>query len=225
MTDENKQPEGDTGQGTTPTPATPAPTTPSVPTPTAGFSQADVDRISGNARKEGREKALADLLKELGFENKSALEVLVKGVKEREEAELTEKQKLEKKVADLEAAKLAAEEQVKKIEAERLADKRNSVIRAAVQAKNATSLDDLLFLVQGKMVDKLIAVFDDDKTPDKASETKLAAFVDEVMKAHPTYFEQRRFGSPSNQNGYPPNSRALVEEELRKRVNEKFSHL
>lgn len=223
MTDELKQPEGDTGQGTNPTP-TPQPTPP-APAPTAGFTQADVDRISGNARKEGREKALADLLKELGFENKSALEQLVKGVKEREEAELTEKQKLEKKLADLEAAKVAAEEQVKTIEAERLADKRNSIIRAAVQAKNATSLDDLLFLVQGKMADKLIAVFDDDKTPDKASETKLTAFVDEVVKAFPTYFAQRGFGSPSNQNGYPPTSQGLVDAELRKQIADKFSQL
>ena len=78
------------------------------------FTQEDMDRVAGDARKDGRSSAEKELLKKFGVENLEAIESVVQAAREAEEANKTELQK-----AQEEAARLRSEAEAAKAEAHR----------------------------------------------------------------------------------------------------------
>lgn len=85
------------------TPAAPPPAAAAPPAP-AAESTISMSSTALKARlDEERSKGATKLLKELGFEKPEDLQTALKALKTREEADLTEKQRLEKRVKELEA--------------------------------------------------------------------------------------------------------------------------
>lgn len=127
---------GDGSTGTTPAPNT-AETTP-VASPTAGagaghapeagsaeakFSQADLDRIAGKTRKEAKDAARAELLKELGVADADAAKAAIKLAADEalraEQARLAQMSETERmKAAMLDADKKVAEAEALRARAE-----------------------------------------------------------------------------------------------------------
>lgn len=66
------------------------------------FTQEDVNRIAGEARKTARAAAVNELLKEIGLESQDALTDLVNDAKTRREADMTELQKATERIGELE---------------------------------------------------------------------------------------------------------------------------
>ncbi len=69
-------------------------------TPDTKFTQADLDRVAGEARKSGREVGVNDLLKELGFTKADDLKTLLADAKKRAEAEKSDLEKAQSEAAD-----------------------------------------------------------------------------------------------------------------------------
>lgn len=88
--------------------SSPEPTTPPVEQSTA-LSQADLDRVAGQARKEGRSTAMSDLLKQLGVEKLEDAQAIVEATRKAKEAEQSEADKLKAQVAQAEQKATAAE--------------------------------------------------------------------------------------------------------------------
>jgi hypothetical protein len=159
---------GDGSTGTTPAPTT-AETTPVAP-PTAGasagnaleagnaeakFSQADLDRIAGKTRKEAKDAARAELLKELGVPDaeaaKAAIKLAADEAQRAEQARLaqmseTERMKAamldaDKKVSEAEASRARAEEE--RVEALMLAEVVSKASGRFANPKAAAKLADL----------------------------------------------------------------------------------
>lgn len=78
---------GDGGQGGNP------PTPPPPAASEAKFTQADLDKIAGNARKDGREAGLKEVLESLGVADVDAAKALVEAAKAAEDAQKSELQK------------------------------------------------------------------------------------------------------------------------------------
>lgn len=68
------------------------------------FTQADVDRIAGDARKSARSKATADLLKELELEDVNGLKTLVTDARQRQQDNMSELEQAQARIAELETA-------------------------------------------------------------------------------------------------------------------------
>lgn len=173
------------------------------------FSQADLDRIAGEARKDGRKKAITDFLTELGFEKPEDLKTLVETARKQKEAEMSEAEQERKRVADLEA-KLQQMETLR--QQERLA----SAVKTAVQAAHARKPEDVLDLM--KVWGKLDGLLTDKGDPD---DSKIKAAVDAFRKEAPEYFQTSTPGTPGLAGqGTPPNpdQKALDEsvQEMRK---------
>lgn len=67
------------------------------------FTQAELDALLGQVRREGKQTGTTDLLKELGLENADALKTLVKSAKDAETARLSDLEKAQKERDDLKA--------------------------------------------------------------------------------------------------------------------------
>jgi hypothetical protein len=128
--------EGEGGGGAPPAPApapSPAPAPNPAPEPEKQLPQSEVDRLVGGARKEGKQAALTDFLKELGFDKPDELKALVAAHQQQQEAAKTEVQKLADKAtaAELERDTLKADLEAER--QQRIIDKRNSAIQQAAQ--------------------------------------------------------------------------------------------
>src|SRR3990167_691925 len=83
----------------------PAPETPPAKSgETAGktFTQEQLDKLLGERAARAREAAIADLVKELGFDSADTLKAKAKAAAEAEAAQQTELEKAQKRIADLE---------------------------------------------------------------------------------------------------------------------------
>ncbi len=84
-------------------PATPTPGGNQGASTAGGFTQSDIDRLAGNARKEGREAGVKALLEELGLSDLESLKGKVTALAQKEEADKSELQKATDKLAKAEA--------------------------------------------------------------------------------------------------------------------------
>lgn len=195
-----------------PTP-TPAPATP----PEKTFTQAELDAIAGNARKEARDKAVSDLLKELGFEKPEDLKTLVTDVRKQQENEKTELEKLQSK---LEAAEKLAQEKAAALEQaqqQRLIDRRNHAVLAAARAAKATHPDDVLGWVERYGTEHKVGIESALKEDGTIDDKAVNAMIEAAKKQRPNYFTSTVPGSPSNRDGLPPSndpSKALGDRKL-----------
>lgn len=165
----------------------------------AKFTQEDIDRIAGDARKEGRTKAIKDLLSELGFEKADDLKSLIADARKRQEAELSEVDKA-KKEAEVETKRREAlEAELNQVRAEQRQDRLERAVEVALQAANAKRPKDVLDLmkVRGKL-DGLLT--DEGQVNDKAVTAAIADF----KKDNAEYFGSFAPGSPSNAGAKPP---------------------
>ena len=69
------------------------------------LSQSQVNNLVGTARKEGRDKAIADLLSDLGLEKADDLKALVSDYRAAQDAQLSELEKANRRAEALEAEK------------------------------------------------------------------------------------------------------------------------
>lgn len=213
MTDEPKN------EATTPEPATPPGTNGGEQTPGSDepkLTQTEANRLIGQARKQGRESGLSDLLKELGFEKADDLKALITEARDRKAAELTEAEKLQqqleaerKKNADFEAT-LQRERQ------QRLESTRDAAIREAAQKANASVPADVVMWAKGSEGGDYLSdtLAEDGSVNDKA----VAALVEACKKARAGWFSTTHPGSPSQGGGKPPvpNNEKLMSEIIRR---------
>ena len=106
-------PTGQEPAGETTPPATPAtPATGTAPgstgEPGKTFTQEDVNRISGEVRTSAKKTAVNDLFTELGVENKDSLANIIAKANDDAQANMTELQKVNTKVTELEPFKAQA---------------------------------------------------------------------------------------------------------------------
>lgn len=66
------------------------------------FTQADLDRIAGEARKAGRQSGLSEFLKELGVDNPDTLKATLAEARKAREASMTEAERANARIAELE---------------------------------------------------------------------------------------------------------------------------
>lgn len=185
--------EPQTEQNQQPTP--PAKTPPVETT----FTQADLNAHAGNARKEGREKAINDLLKELELEKADDLKALVTEARKRKKDEMTEAERLSAELTEANKKLEAANQRAAQAETARIADQVNARIEKL--AKGASNPEDVTDFIRARWLEQLnAAVSEDGKVDEKAIE-KLVA---DVRKERPAWFAISGQGSPSNRDGRPP---------------------
>lgn len=172
-------PDGNAGGGATPAAGTG--TAPVIPqdnpaapiTPTAGttptvFTQDQVDKIVGDRAKRAEESAVAGLLKTLGVENQDALKVLVEAARKAEVDKLSEAQKAQKRIEDLEASVKQA-----KADAQTAMDAANEKLLKSQVQLTAQSLG---------FVDPSDAILYIDKTKVKVDDAGNFSGIEEMLK-------------------------------------------
>lgn len=184
--------------GTVPTPP-PATPTQAAPTPDdkQGEQQrAELDRIAKAARRDGEKDGVTSFLKELGFEKADDLKSLIQSFKEKQEAEMSETDRLKKQIDTLTAEKRAAEEKVIAAQQQALKDKRNSkVVEALGSAKYPKMiLNDLDR--DGKLEGLITDTGDID-------EKAIEKIVIEAKKAMPDLFRSDNPGNQSHAGAQP----------------------
>ena len=178
------------------------------------FTQSDMNILMGKTRKEARERAHADLLKDTGLEDVELLKTLAKEAKAKKEAEQSEADRLkaqierEKKQREETEAALLAERQA------RLMDKRDAALRDL--AKEARAPEDVILWAEANAADALgSAVTEDGQIDTKA----LQAIVEQCKKARPHWFGADSAGTPSNTGG-----RAASPGKDREKILERLPH-
>jgi hypothetical protein len=152
------------------------------------------------------------LLKDLGFEDPNSLKQFVETGRKLQEAQLTEREKLEKAIQERDAKIETLTKQYTEAVETRLRDKRDAAIRDAAAKTRAEHPEDVLnwILLSGNsagLVDK------DGNVDEKA----VLAQVEACRKERPNWFTGRSPGSPSNKDGTPPDSKT----ERRKTLGDK----
>lgn len=180
-------------------------TTTSAPADAKTFTQADVDRIIAERLKRAEEAATKRALEKLGVENlDSAAEVLRKA-KEREEADMSELDKLRKQNEDLANKNKAHTEQILFMQRQRLYDARDTAIKTALTNARATNPDRVFTLLNAERKAELEAVMSEGGELDPKAIEKL---VKEATKEYAEFFRSGSPGSPSNAGGTAPSADA-----------------
>jgi hypothetical protein len=181
------------------------------------FSQEDLDKHMGSARKAGKETAIKALLEELELDSPDTLKTLVKRLKEKEESEKSEAQKLADKLVQAEKD-LQAEKQAR-LDSEklRLLDKRDSVLKALLS--NAHDSEGVLIILKAKYADKVASLILDNGEVDSKEAEKLVS----DYKANNAYqFKGDSKGSPSNAEGRLLKPQSEVNKEVEKDIQRKL---
>jgi predicted ribosome quality control (RQC) complex YloA/Tae2 family protein len=119
------------------------------------FTQDELNEIVGKVRNDGREAGLKDALKKLGVEDLDAAVDAVKKAKELEEANLSEKEKLEKRIQELEDANKKASQTLSETESQAM----EATIKAAVVDQAASKFESGEAVYQ--LLDRFLITVDD----------------------------------------------------------------
>lgn len=196
-------------------PVQPTTETTSAPVSEAKFTQADVDRIISERIKRAEEAATKKALDKLGVENFDSAAEALKKAKEREEAELTEREKLQKQIDDLTNKNKAHTEQILFMQRERLTGARDAAIKSALTTARVTNVDRVFTLLSAERKAELEAVMSETGEIDKKAVEKLTAT---AQKEYAEYFRSGSPGSPSNAGGTAPSADA---ERIRKTLEQR----
>jgi hypothetical protein len=205
----------------TPTTPTPTPTPDNNPTPppatpqgTNGGQQGQEEIIQFTpsqlkARLErDAEAEMRRFLGDLGLESRDALKTLLTEHKQRKEAEMSEVEKLQAKLADAEAKREQAAMELESMRLQRIADNRDGVIKDLAKTAGAIDTDDILLALH-KDATALAALVDKDGTPDTKAIEKAIGI---VQTAKPHLFSANVPGVPSSKGGKPiPPDKAKLE--------------
>lgn len=166
-------------------------------TSTPVVPQDTVNKLVGQARVEGKQTALTELLKELGVESKDALAALLKGQKEREEAEKTAEQRALEALESERKKASAYEEQIRVMQASQRTERRDNAVR--FELRNAHDDEAVLEWLRREtnkpMLEKVLTA---DGSVDKDA---AKAAVEKARKDAPYLFKSGSPGSPSNAGG------------------------
>lgn len=176
-------------------------TTQTPPPNEAKFTQADIDRIVSErlARQAGAE--IRKLLTDLGVETPDALKQFVEDSRKRQEAELSDKQKLERQIESLTKVADGYKAQIETMLALQVTERRNAAIEKAAQAAHAEIPADVITWAEREAAEQLKAVMGDDG---KVDEKAAKALVEACRKARPKWFVSTSPGVPSASSGKPP---------------------
>lgn len=188
------------------------------------FTQADIDRIILDRLKRDREVQRKKLLEDLDVSSLNDAKTILQAERERQESELSEIEKLNKRIESLESEKVAAEQRAQEIESARVKDRQQSALRRALQDANAKDVDNLLILANAKHADDISGAFKTDD-PTAADDGKMKALVKQIASDLPSFFGTAGAGSPSNAGGVSPLSAERAEDEARQEINRKFGRL
>lgn len=129
-----------------------------TPAPTGKtLTQDEVNALVGKTRTESRDKAVASLLEELGIPDKDALGTLVKESEERRQANLSETEKLNERILELEGSTKEGKQTSKQLKAYEAAMQANVEIQIkelsipdhiAALLEPMTALDKLSYLTE-----------------------------------------------------------------------------
>lgn len=163
------------------------------------YTQKDFDKSAWKLRKEGGEKAISELLKELGFEKSDDLKTLIADAKKRQEAEMSEMDKAKKGIEAEIKKREAIEQELNQLRLEKQQTLLDRAVETALQKSNAKKPADVLDLMKarGKLADILT---DEGQIDDK----KLTAAIEGFKKDNAEYFGSGNPGSPSNTGAKPP---------------------
>lgn len=181
-------------------PAEQKPPAPEQPNSEAKFTQADIDRIISERVKRAEESASKKLLGDTGFESADALREALKKAKEREDAELSVSEKLQKQLEAAQKANTTLMEQMNAMQLSQRTERRNNAIIAAAQEAKAIDPQDVAAWAAGQS-ELLNATQKEDGEIDSAAVKKL---IDAAKKAKPHFFVSGGVGSPSNAQGRAP---------------------
>jgi small-conductance mechanosensitive channel len=178
-------------------------TTTSAPADAKTFTQADVDRIIAERLKRAEEAATKKALEKLGVENLDSAAEVLKKAKEREEADMSELDKLRKQIEDLSHKNKTHVEQILSMQRQRLYDARDTAIKSALTTARATNPDRVFTLLNAERKAELEAVMSESGELDPKAIDKL---VKEAVKEYAEFFRSQSPGSPSNAGGTPPSA-------------------
>lgn len=165
----------------------------------AKFTQADIDRILSERLKRAEESAQKKLLEQFGVDNPDSLKETLKKAKEREEAEMSVTDKLQKQLEAAQKANAALTEQMQGvIQTQRTERRNNAIVAAAQDAKAIDAADVVAWAVSQGEIE---AVMKEDGSIDTGAVKKL---IDAAKKAKPHFFQVGGVGSPSNAHGRVP---------------------
>lgn len=164
------------------------------------ITQEQLNKVAGKSREEGREAGRKALLEELGIPDLKELKTVVEYAKEQKQAQMSEIEKAEAKIAEAEKRAQEAERAKAELESKIQADARKQAFLKAVRSSGATNEDDLFILVLAKQSDEFNKVFDGTT----ADEKQMKAFIKQVQGDFPAYFGSAGAGSPSNSGGELP---------------------
>jgi sulfur carrier protein ThiS len=169
----------------------------------AKFTQEQVNEMVGKTRKEARETAIADLLKELGLTSKDEVKSTIVEARKRKESELSEAEKLQ---AERDKAAKERDDAIAERDRERT-ERRNDKIAAALSTAasklQAKDTDDVLRYARDKYADELNAMMDESGAIDTK---KVDSLLEKIKADKGHYFSDGKAVVqatviPSNANG------------------------
>ncbi len=174
----------------------------------AKFTQADLDRLIGEARQKASDSARKKAFAEAGIDDIAIDAELLKTARAKREADKTEVERLagltakEKERADKAEADLKTFQE--QVETDMRRARLTNAVKDALTKANAKP-DKVLALLQVQHADALAAVLKDDGMVDDAQVTKL---VEVARTAYPEDFGHGGVGSPSLTGGRPATAQA-----------------
>lgn len=186
------------------------------------FTQAELDRIVGERAKRAKDVAVKEILEKLGASDVDSLTTLVEEARKRKEAEMSEAEKAQALVEKERARAKQLEDELKQLKASQIAQRRDSAFKTALRNAGATNEDDLAILVNAKMSDQLLKVFDDSGNADDGL---MEAFIKDVQSKYDNYFATSGAGSPSKSGGTPPSNRAHAIEQAKEEIKRRHGKI
>lgn len=165
------------------------------------FTQADIDRIVADRLKRQEEALTKKHLEKLGVADFESAATTLKEAKTRQEAEMTELDKLRAQITDLANKNAAHLNQIEAMNRQRLTDARDSAIKAALTAARASNPDRVLTLLNAERATEVAATMAETGAIDAKS---VSALVATAQKEYAEFFRANSPGSPSNAGGTPP---------------------
>lgn len=166
----------------------------------ATFTQEQVNKGTGKARQEGRDSAIADMLKDLGLTSKDELKSTIEDARKKADSEKTEVQRLTDAHTKKDETITQLQKQISDMAEARKADLVEGAIRAKALEFKANNPKTVLSYIRDNHKEAMRESVNDDGSID---EKKMLALMETVKKEDATLFTApvQVPGSQSNLNG------------------------
>lgn len=161
------------------------------------FTQEQVNALMGKTRKDARSTTEKQFLDSLGIENIDAIKAILDDNKKRKDAEMSEVEKAQAKIDELNQ-QLEQEKQARlQAEQQRVQIERNGVIAAALQTAGSQHPEDLILIAESIGVSFASAWSENGALDQKGLDKAVA----DLRSKRPSAFTPTTPGSPSNSGG------------------------